>query len=363
MSDILETASLFALEGRPESAEVYGCGHINDTYLVTTSLNRRYILQRINAAVFKNPEDVMRNFLAVTRFMRERIERDGGDPLRETLTPVPLKTGEMWYTSGGETWRVTLFIENTVTLQAVRDPKDLYNAGYAFGRFAACLADFPSAELKEIIPRFHDTPDRYRALDEAIKNDVCGRVQSAKDEIDFAMSEREFAPLFRDMQESGELPTRVTHNDTKINNVLFDSRTGRAVTVIDLDTVMPGLALNDFGDAVRFGTNRAAEDETDLSLVCCDLEFFENYAEGYLTGCGGILTENEIKMLPYAGKMMTLECGVRFLTDYLNGDTYFKIHRENHNLDRARNQFALVRDMTGKQDDLIRVIARLTAAN
>lgn len=360
MPNLIEIASLFATDGEPVSAEAYGFGHINDTYRVVTSTGGQYVLQRLNGSVMRDTAGVMENLTRVTAFLAEKIAARGGDPLRGTLHLVPLRDGGKWLNLSGDVWRMTLFITGTVTLQAVESPEDFYFSGQAFGEFMALLHDFPAETLREVIPRFHDTPDRYRQFEEAVAADPLGRAAEVAPEIEFVRERREFCSLFTDMQRRGELPLRVTHNDTKLNNVLLDERTHRPVAVIDLDTVMPGLSLCDFGDSIRFGASTAAEDETDLSKVTCSLDYFESYAKGYLGACADLLTPAEIEMLPLSGKMLTLECGMRFLADYINGDTYFKIARPRHNLDRARTQFKLVDDMEGKIDDMREIISRVT---
>ncbi len=358
----LSVAAKFKTNGTPVSAEPYGCGHINDTFLVTTDTGSLYVLQRVNKTVFTEPEILMKNFASVTAYLQEVIAKEGGNPQRGTLNLVPTVDGDWWGVFEEDYWRMTIYIDGTISVQVVENAQDFYWAGRAFGKFACQLTDYPSETLQETIPNFHNTPSRYRDFEAAVEKDICGRAAECAKEIAFARSQKDFTPLFTDMLEKNELPLRVTHNDTKLNNVLLDAKTGEPVAVIDLDTVMPGLSLCDFGDSIRFGTNPAAEDEKDLSKVWCDLGYFESFAKGYLEECGKSLTENEIRMLPYAGKMMTLECGLRFLTDHLNGDTYFKIHREGHNLDRCRTQFKLVEDMTGKQDDMKRIIDKIIAA-
>lgn len=356
MQDILQIAARFQTDAPPKNSIAFGYGHINDTYRITTEAGSRYILQRINTTVFREPEALMQNLAAVTAHMQNVIRREGGDPQRGTLNLVPLKTGALWLTENGDYWRMTLYIDHTVSVQIVSNAEEFYYAGRAFGTFTCQLADFPSATLLETIPDFHNTPARYRAFEEAVARDVCGRAAAVQEEIAFARANRHYTSLFTDMLAKNQLPLRVTHNDTKLNNVLLDEQTAQPVAVIDLDTVMPGLSLYDFGDSIRYGTNPAAEDEQDLSKVYCDLQYFESFANGYLQACGKTLTETELRMLPYAGKMMALECGLRFLTDHLNGDTYFKIHRENQNLDRCRTQFRLVRDMESKLENMQRIL-------
>lgn len=358
MGQVLEIADRFCLEGRAVSAENYGGGHINDTFLLKTDLGRSYILQGINTSVFKNAESLMDNVISVTDFLKKKIVSTGGDPLRETLNVVMTRDGKTLYKDGGSCWRVYTFIDGTVTYQTCENKEQFYASACAFGHFQKLLADFPADTLYESIPNFHNTKSRYLDFEAAVERDVCGRAASVQKEIAFVKERREFAAALVDMQERGELPLRVTHNDTKLNNVLFDERTGLPLAVVDLDTVMPGLSINDFGDSIRFGATYAAEDEQDLGKVNFEIELFDCYTKGFLGECGALLTENEKKMLPVGAMMMTFECGMRFLTDHLNGDTYFKIHREGHNLDRCRTQFKLVSDMEKSREQMDQVVRK-----
>lgn len=338
------------------NAEPYGNGHINDTYLVTMP---RYILQRINTSIFTNPDELMDNIENVTAFLRKKIAAAGADADRETLTVVPTKEGGKYFkVDENNVYRVYRFVEGTKTIENSKTAKDLYEAGVGFGHFQKLLADFPVEKLYETIRDFHHTPKRIEALKEAIREDRAGRAASVKKEIDFALENASWAGSVVKGMEEGRIPVRVTHNDTKINNILFDQESGKAVCVIDLDTVMPGSALYDFGDALRMGGSTAAEDEVDLEKVWFETEAFEAFVRGYLSEMKDALTEDEIALLPLSVKLMTYECGIRFLTDYLNGDTYFKIHREHHNLDRARNQFKLVVDISGKEAQLAEAVQK-----
>ena len=340
----------------PVDIEPYGNGHINDTFLITT---HKYILQRINTSIFKNPDELMENIENVTVYLRNLIIAAGGNPDRETLTVIPTKDGKKYYKMDDQNvFRVYKFIMDTKSIENSKTQEDLYEAGVGFGHFQKLLADFPVDKLYETIKDFHHTPKRIEALKEAIHNDHAGRVESVKEEIAFALENASWAGTVVKGIENGSIPIRVTHNDTKINNILFDEETGRAVCVIDLDTVMPGSMLYDFGDALRMGGSTAAEDETDLEKVWFNVEAFEAFAKGYLSEMKAALTETEIKLLPLSVKLLTYECGIRFLTDYLNGDTYFKIHRKHHNLDRARNQFKLVADIADKEEKLAEIIEK-----
>ncbi len=337
--------------------EPYGNGHINDTYLVNP---QKYILQRINTKIFKKPDELMENIANVTAFLREKISAEGGDPDRETLTVIPTKDGKRYFRADEQNaYRVYIFISDTKSIEDSKTPEDLYEAGVGFGHFQRLLQDFPVEKLYETIPDFHHTPKRVEALKEAVSKDLAGRAASVQAEIAFALEHASWADTVVKGIENGVIPVRVTHNDTKINNILFDNESGKAVCVIDLDTVMPGSMLYDFGDALRMGGSTGAEDETDLDKVWFDVKAFEAFAKGYLSEMKGSLTETEMALLPLSVKLMTYECGIRFLTDYLNGDTYFKIHREHHNLDRARNQFKLVADIFRKEERLMDIVRTL----
>lgn len=360
----LDAMKSFQFEGNPMDAISYGSGHINDTFLVKSELSdgseKKYILQRMNREIFTKPEELMENVMSVTAFLRKKIIENGGNPERETLNVILTKDGKPYFVDEiGEYWRAYTFIEDTVSYDAVEKPEDFYESAVAFGNFQSLLADYPAETLHETIEGFHDTKKRFATFKKAVEDDIMGRAASVKEEIEFVLAREDVACALGDMLAAGELPLRVTHNDTKLNNIMMDSKTGKGVCVIDLDTVMPGLAVNDFGDSIRFGASTGAEDEQDLSKISCDMELFELYAKGFLEGCKGSLTEKEREMMPMGAKVMTFECGMRFLTDYLQGDTYFKIHREGHNLDRCRTQFKLVKDMEEKWETMHDIIRRL----
>ena len=340
------------------TAEPYGNGHINDTYRVTTG-EKRFILQRVNSYVFPKPEDVIENIERVTAFLKEQIAKEGGDPERETLTLVKTQRGGHFaYDEQGGLWRMYLFIEDTISRDLPDTPELFELSGEAFGKFQRQMGAFPADSLHETIHDFHNTPVRYRQLQDAIARNEAGRLGEVQAEIDFCRKyEREVHTLL-DALKNGEIPLRVTHNDTKLNTVLLDSETGRGVCVIDLDTVMPGLAAYDFGDSIRFGASTAAEDEPDLSRVQLSLTMFEAFTRGFLKEAGQALNAREIELLPMGAKLMTLECGMRFLADYLNGDKYFRVHREGHNLDRARTQFELVRHMEENRAQMADIVRR-----
>lgn len=346
----------FQMEGSAKSAAGYGSGHINDTFLVEG--DRPYILQRMNRSIFTHPEEVMENILGVTSFLKEKIEKAGGDSSRETLNVILTKDGKSFYRdAAGEYWRMYNLVEDAVSFDRVESEQDFYESAVAFGNFQQQLWDYPAETLHETIPGFHDTAARYQTFLKAVEEDVCGRAKEVQEEIAFFKERKDVSQVLGKMLAEGKLPLRVTHNDTKLNNIMMDKKTRKGVCVIDLDTVMPGLSVNDFGDSIRFGASTADEDERDLSKVRCDLYLFELYVKGFLKGCGGRLTETEIKMLPMGAKVMTYECGMRFLTDYLQGDVYFKIHREGHNLDRARTQMKLVADMEEKWDRMEQIVS------
>ena len=353
-------AAMFDFGGEVTSVVPYGNGHINDTYAVTCSLaggSMRFILQRLNPVVFPDRAGLMRNMIAVTGFLRTAVIRDGGDPERECLRLIPLKDGSPYLTDeSGDVWRATQFIENTDAYLVAESPEMFASAGEAFGKFMARLGGFDASSLFEVIPRFHDTPDRYARFLASLEKNAAGRMDEAKDEIAFVRERREGCSVITDALERGEVPVRVTHNDTKLNNVLIDTATKEAVCVIDLDTVMPGSMLYDFGDAVRVGCSTAKEDERDLSLVDFDLGLFRAFTEGYLAGAGRSVTAAELGLLPDAARLMTFECGMRFLTDFLDGDTYFKTAYPEHNLVRARTQFKLVRTMERLRPEIVRAV-------
>ncbi len=360
--NVLDVASRFSLKARPLSAEPYGCGHINSTNRVTCEDGSRVILQKINTAIFQDPEGLMRNIVAVTDHIRRKNE---GAPNADrcTLTVIPALDGHLcYYTEEGDCYRAYEYVENTVSLQMVENAKQFEDLAYTFGTFQNQLADFDASCLTESIPNFHNTGVRYEAFERAVEEDLAHRASSVAEEIAFAKARKADATRLTNALAAGELPLRVTHNDTKLNNVLFDQMTGEAICVIDLDTVMPGLVHYDFGDSIRFGASTAEEDEKDLSKVTMDLSLFEAFARGFLRSCGKALTQAEIDYLPFSAKLLTYECGMRFLTDYLNGDTYFKIHYPEQNLDRCHTQFKLVADMEDKMEAMQAIVRRLAEA-
>lgn len=353
----------FRVKGKVKSIQAFGNGHINRSYIVTMvegGEEKRYTLQQINTSVFRNPDELMENIQSITAHIRRKLREEGKDPERGTLHMMSDRAGEHRYVKDayGSYWRMYPFIDDCISYDIVDCPEVFRNAARAFGTFQAQLADYPAYTLNETIPHFHDTGSRYMDFEAAVARDLVGRAESVQEEIAFVRAHRKETYLIQNAIIAGEIPVRVTHNDTKLNNVLMDKE-NNAVCVVDLDTVMPGSALYDFGDSIRFGASTALEDEEDLSKVQLDLELFEAFADGYLETAGPAMTTKEIEWLPFAAKMMTLECGIRFLTDYLNGDTYFKIAHAEHNLVRARTQFKLVQEDEDKMEEMQAIIRAL----
>lgn len=340
----------------------YGQGHINDTYCVVCQPQEgdciRYILQGLSTAAFPKPEELMENMIGITSFLSRKIAAAGGDPTREALSLIQTKDGHDFYTdSNGKVWRLTPFIEGTDCFQSAT-PELFEASARAFGRFQYMLQDYPAHTLHETIAKFHDTEDRYQKFLSALEADAMGRATDVQEEVRFVLDRKADCSVAMQALRNGVLPLRVTHNDTKLNNILIDRATGEGICVIDLDTTMPGLSMNDFGDSIRFGANHSAEDEKDLSKVCFDLSLYEVYTRGFLEGARGSLTKAELEYLPWGARLMTLECGIRFLTDYLAGDHYFHIHYPEQNLDRCRTQFKLVRDMEQQFDAMHAVVEK-----
>lgn len=344
----------FDIKGTPVYCERYGAGHINKTYDIKTDQGKRYILQRINSDIFQNVAGLMRNIELVTAHLAKVSPKE-----HKPLRLIPTRAGGSYYVDEhGNNWRMWKFISRSVCLNRAESSEDFYQSALAFGGFSQLMSSFNASLLEETIPRFHDTPQRYAQLKEAIAADPCGRVAGVQPEIAFAMAREEEARIMVDMMREGKLPLRVTHNDTKLNNVMLDKSTRKPLCVIDLDCVMPGLLGNDFGDSIRFGASTAAEDEQDLRRVNLDLTLYEAYVKGFMEACGSAMTEAEIQTLPLSAKLMTLECGIRFLADHIQGDTYFSICRSGHNLDRARTQFKLVADMEKHADEMTAIIEK-----
>lgn len=351
-----EIARLFDFQGEIEDIIPYGEGHINDTFLVSIKdSEKKYILQRLNTKIFKNYRGLMDNVLKVTNYLREIVEKEHGDALRECMTLVPTKNGEYYYVDATDCWRAYIFVSDTVVYQIIDSPAVFENTGEAFGKFIARLDGFDARSLCEVIPDFHNTCDRYLKFVASAQADKAARVKTAEKEISFVNERKDMLSAIVDALDSGEIPLRVTHNDTKINNVLIDKNTNKAICIIDLDTIMPGSLLYDFGDSIRSGCNTALEDEKDLTKVDFDISLYQAYCKGFLKGIGDKITPKEISMLHLGAIIITLECGIRFLTDYLDGDVYFKTQYPEHNLVRCRTQFKLVERMEELSDEMIKI--------
>ena len=345
----------FRLQGRPVKCTPFGHGHINSTFKIETDEGAEYVLQRINTYVFKDPVGLMNNAGAITDYIRARVD----DP-RLALRFQTTNDGEFYFEDeNGEFWRMYGFVGG-FCLDTPECEDDFYQSALAFGRFQQMLSEFPAETLTETIPEFHNTPDRFRQLKESVAADRMGRLEGAKEDVAFLLAREEMGSRLQKLRENGTLPLRVTHNDTKLNNVLLDKKTRKSLCVLDLDTVMPGLSAFDFGDSIRFGAATAAEDEKDLSKMEMDLHLFEIYTRGFLEAATS-LTDAEVEALPMGAYTMTLECGTRFLKDYLDGDVYFKVQYPEHNLVRARTQMKLVADMEKKMDEMKAIVARVAA--
>ena len=358
-SDIL---SNFAINGEFISCEPYGSGLINRTYVAVYDEGGkrvRYIVQRINTNLFKNVDGLMNNIKLVTEFNRAEIMKRGGDPNRESLTLVPTENGGTYFrTEEGDCYRVYVFIENAKGYDVVEKPEHFYESAVAFGKFAMLLDRFDSSKLFEVLPDFHNTVKRFDNFKKSLEADKFNRAKDVKKEIEFALNREKITHTIVDLLASGKMPSRVTHNDTKLNNVLIDTRTDKAVSVIDLDTMMPGSICYDFGDSIRFGCNPCLEDTPETEKVIFNMPLFETYTKGYLSVFGDTITDIERKNLPMGAILMTYECGIRFLTDYLDGDVYFRKTREGQNIDRTRSQFKLVSDMEKRYDEMLSIVEK-----
>lgn len=358
-SDIL---SNFAINGEFISCEPYGSGLINRTYVAVYNEGGkrvRYIVQRINTNLFKNVDGLMNNIKLVTEFNRAEIVKRGGDSNRESLTLVPTENGGTYFrTEEGDCYRVYVFIENAKGYDVVEKPEHFYESAVAFGKFAMLLDRFDSSKLFEVLPDFHNTVKRFDNFKKSLEADKFNRAKDVKKEIGFALEREKITHTIVDLLASGKMPSRVTHNDTKLNNVLIDTRTDKAVSVIDLDTMMPGSICYDFGDSIRFGCNPCLEDTPETEKVIFNMPLFETYTKGYLSVFGDTITDIERKNLPMGAILMTYECGIRFLTDYLDGDVYFRKTREGQNIDRTRTQFKLVSDMEKRYDEMLSAVEK-----
>lgn len=362
-SALRQIAAQFAIDGNVVDASPYGTGHINDTYALTLAagtLRTRYIFQKINTRIFTNVDALMSNISRVTAHVRRKLEAiPGADLVRGTLTVIPTRANTAYLrTDTGDCWRCYLFIEGARTFDVLTAPRQAYEAARAFGTFQGMLADLPAPPLHEIIPFFHHTPRRFQKLEEALRIDVKNRAASAAADLAFCREREPLTHTVVNDLENGALPWRVTHNDTKINNVMLDDATGAGIAVIDLDSVMPGSILYDFGDEMRTSIGHFAENERDLSKVFVDLEYFDQLVAGYLSSARATLTKREIELLVFSGILITFTIGIRFLTDYLQGDVYFRTHRDGENLDRARTQFALVRSIEQNRDAMEKLVLK-----
>ena len=357
--EIESAFSAFGREGSIASVNQITAGLINATYLIETDKGEKFILQKINTFVFKKPDELMANIVGVTKHLSDKIKAAGGDYKRETLNFLPCSTGEYFYKDeDSNAWRMYFYVDNALTYNKPESTETFKSAGRSFGRFMSLLADYPAETLNETIVNFHHTPTRYQRFVEVVEADIKDRGSEVVDEINFVLSRKADTHKLTDLISEGKLPLRVTHNDTKLNNVLFDKESDKSICVIDLDTIMPGLSLYDFGDSIRSGANTAKEDESDLSKVSLDLSLFDAYVDGFLSETAGSLTEEEFNNLAFGAKLMTFECGMRFLTDYLEGDVYFRTTFPKHNIVRARNQFALVADMEKKMDEMNAIVMK-----
>lgn len=354
----------FNISGELISYEKYGHGHINDTFLLCVNSEnniKRYILQRINHHVFKDVDALMNNISLVTSFLKKQIKKENGDVERETLNLIKTKDGKAYYfdTERNLYFRLYVFVEDSITLQSAETKELFKESARGFGKFQKLLSSFDASQLVEVIPNFHNSIKRFEHLQNVIKLDKYDRVKLCQKEIEFINERKDDCAVIVNLINEGKIPLKVTHNDTKLNNVLIDSNTLKALCVIDLDTVMPGTSLYDFGDSIRFGCNSASEDEKDLFKVTFMLDYFKSYAEGFLSEVKNSLNEYEIKYLAFSAKLMTLECGIRFLDDFLDGDKYFKIHKPGHNLDRCKTQLKLVSEIEKHLDEMNEIIYEL----
>lgn len=360
LESTLEALKAINFDGEIINIKPFGSGIINDTFLVICKNNKneeKYILQKINHTIFKNVEKLMENYCNICNYLKDIIKQNGGDPERETITVIPTKEGKNFFEDSlGNYWRAIKFISNTITYDVIESAEDFYKVGKVFGKFQNMLLEYDAISLYESIPNFHNTKERFKNFLKAIENNKANRLDKVREEVNFILERKNDTSILVDMYENNELPLRVTHNDTKISNILMDSKTKEGICVIDLDTIMPGLSVYDFGDAIRSGATHVLEDEKDLSRVYIDLDFFEAFTKGFLEGISSSITKKEIEMLPMGAKVITLEQGIRFLTDYLEGDIYYKTSYEEQNLYRTRSQLKLVKDMELKWEKLKSIV-------
>ena len=366
--EIKNVAEKFGLPGKFASCEEITAGNINTTYKIVfkdgSGNEHIYVLQRINTVAFKDPVGLMNNVRLVTSYIEQALKSKGvEDTRRRVLHFIPSIYGDILYEENGNYWRVAHFIDNAIAYDLITDPRQLYEAGRGFGEFQRLLSDFPAEKLTETIPDFHNTKKRFEAFEKSVKDDPAGRVSSVREEIEFLMERKEKMGRIVELIENGTIPLRVTHNDTKLNNVMLDKDTGKAVCVIDLDTVMPGTVLYDYGDAIRYGANTAAEDEEDVSLVGLDMNLFRLFTDGFVSETSSVLTEQELRYLPFGAYVMTAELVLRFLKDYIDGDVYFRIKRPGHNLIRTRAQKKLLESIELHYDEMCGYVQDLIANN
>ena len=351
----------FNIKEELKSVKPFGNGLINKSYVAQFKNNRRYLLQNLNIDLFENNEGLMNNIDLFTTYLKEKITKEGGDPDRETLTIIKTLDNKLFHKDkDGKVWRLYPFIEDTVCFSKAESTDQFYKTGLAFGHFQAQLNDFDATQLTEVLEKFHDTRFRYTQFEEAVENDLAKRVKDVSAEIDFIKSRKEDAYLLCDMLDKGDLPLRVTHNDTKLSNILLDKHSLEDICIVDLDTIMPGILLFDFGDSIRLGANMAEEDEKDLSKVGFNIDLFEAYTKGFLEGAKHIMTDKEIEYLAWGARVITFEQAIRFFTDYLNGDTYYTVSHNTHNLERTRNQMKLVSDMEEMWPEILEIVQKAT---
>lgn len=357
--EVIDAFNAFGRDSGIKAIEQNTTGHVNATYLVTIESGKKYVLQMVSKYAFKNPAHLMENIVGVTKYLREKIKDSNGDWTRGTLTFIRYDEDKYYYIDAeGNAWRLYKYVDNSFTYNKAETTETFKSAGQAFGHFMNQLADYPADTLHDTIANFHNTPSRFDDFMKAVEKDEKGRMADVLKEIKFVMDRKVDTSRLTELMDKGVLPVRVTHNDTKLNNILFDRDTKESLCIIDLDTVMPGLSAYDFGDGIRSGANTAAEDEKDLSKVGIDLNFFDSYVDGFLSETAKVLNDAEIENLSFGAKLMTFECGIRFLTDYLNGDKYFRVSYPEHNLVRARNQFKLVEDMESKMDEMQAIVMK-----
>ena len=365
-NDIKLILPQFCFKGAYQSAKELHSGNINTTYHVIyeeEGVQHDYVLQRINSYVFKNPQGVMNNIARVTSHLRNSLIKNGEDPARRVLEVIPTHAGELMYVDGnGDFWRAYPFITDATAYDTVDSPELFCEIGRAFGNFQKLLCDFPADELFDSIPDFHNTYKRFFTFVNSVGKDAAGRVAKAEEEIEFMFEHRKMMSSIVKLIDAGTLPLRVTHNDTKSNNIMVDNKTGKGLCVIDLDTIMPGSVLYDYGDAIRFGASTAAEDEPDTGKIALDLDKTYAFTKGFIEETNGFLTDEELRLLPLGVKVITCELAMRFLTDYLDGDLYFKVNSPEHNIIRARAQIALLKDIERKEAQLQKMVDELIAA-